>query len=196
MALLCSSVRRFTLSAFVALLQTRWIVACTNHDRESGSHRMLEGCAPKVTLDCHWSANSSSVTQSPTCKFGPQGPWTFVRLEPFASSNAATTATSRIGRVCDSITMTAWVCSNAGVLLCSGGFDKAIYQEILAALRPMTLSPPLNTVLIMPDGDEEILRGMFELFEELAKAGCILRLATSPRTLPRRKRAHPGRHIR
>ena len=40
----------------------------------------------------------------------------------------------------------------------------------------MTPSPPLNTVLILPDGDEEIMRGIFELLEELAKAGGIVRV--------------------
>ena len=71
----------------------------------------------------------------------------------------------------------AWVRSNTGVLLRSGGgFDKAVYQEMLAALRPLTLSPPLNTVLIMPDDDEEIMRGMFERFNEVAKAGSILQV--------------------
>ena len=70
----------------------------------------------------------------------------------------------------------AWVRSNAGVLLRSGGgFDKAVYQEMLAALLPLTLSPLLNTVLVLPDSDKEIMRGMFELFEELAKAGGSLR---------------------
>ena len=45
--------------------------------------------------------------------------------------------------------------SNAVVLLRSGrGFDKAVCQEMLAALRPLTPFPPLNTVLILPDGDE------------------------------------------
>ena len=64
------------------------------------------------------------------------------------------------------------------VLLSSGrGFDKAVYQEMLAALWPLTLSSPLNTVLIMPNGDEEIMRGMFEWFEEAAKAGGILRVS-------------------
>ena len=43
------------------------------------------------------------------------------------------------------------------------------YQEMLAALRPLTLFPPLNTV-------QEIMRGMFELFYEVAKAGGILRV--------------------
>ena len=71
----------------------------------------------------------------------------------------------------------AWVRSNAGVLLHSGrGFDKAVYQEILAALWPLTPCPPLNTVLILPDGDEEIMRGMFERFNEVAKAGSILQV--------------------
>ena len=61
------------------------------------------------------------------------------------------------------------------VLLCSGrGFDKAVYQEMLAAFRPLTPSPPLNTALILPDGDKELMRGMFELFDEVAKAGNIL----------------------
>ena len=57
----------------------------------------------------------------------------------------------------------AWVRSNADVLLSSGkGTDKTVYQEMLAALRPLTLSPPLNTALIMPDCDEEVMRGMFK----------------------------------
>ena len=56
------------------------------------------------------------------------------------------------------------------------GFDKAVYQEMEAALRPLTPYPPLNTVLILPDCDEEMMRGMFKLFEELAKAGGILRV--------------------
>ena len=74
--------------------------------------------------------------------------------------------------------MEAWVRSNVSVLLSSGrGFDKAVYQEMLAALWPLTLSSPLNTVLIMPNGDEEIMRGMFEWFEEAAKAGGILRVS-------------------
>ena len=55
-----------------------------------------------------------------------------------------------------------WVCSSAGVLLHScRGFNKAVYQEMLAALQPLTTSPPLNTVLILPDTDEEIMRGIF-----------------------------------
>ena len=63
----------------------------------------------------------------------------------------------------------AWVRSNAGVLLRSGrGFNKEVYQELQAAVRPLTPSPPLNTVLILPDGYEEIMRGVFELFEEVA----------------------------
>ena len=70
----------------------------------------------------------------------------------------------------------AFVRSNSGVLLRSGGgFDKAVYQEMLAVLRPLTLSPPLNTVLIMPNDDEEIMRGTFEQFEDLAKAGGTLK---------------------
>ena len=57
--------------------------------------------------------------------------------------------------------LNAWVRSNTGVLLRNGGdFDKAAYHEMLAALKPLTPPPPLNTVLIMPDGDEEIMRGM------------------------------------
>ena len=64
------------------------------------------------------------------------------------------------------------------MLLLSGGvFDKGVYQEMLAALRPRTPYPQLNTVLILPDGDEEIMRGMFELFMELSKAGGILRVS-------------------
>ena len=71
----------------------------------------------------------------------------------------------------------AWVRSNAGVLLRrGGGFDKAVYQEMQAALWPLTPYPPLNTVSILPDCDVEIMRGMFKLFKELAKAGGILRV--------------------
>ena len=90
--------------------------------------------------------------------------------------------------------MKAWICSNAGVLLSSGrGFDKAVCQEMQAALRPLTPYPPLNIVLILPDCNEETMRGMFERFEEVAKAarGSILRV----RVLPRRHRTHPGRHV-
>ena len=71
----------------------------------------------------------------------------------------------------------AWVRSNLGVLLRSGkGFNMAVYQEMLAALRPSNPPPPprpLNTVLILPDGNEKIMRGMFELFDEVTKAGGI-----------------------
>ena len=59
----------------------------------------------------------------------------------------------------------AWVHSNAGVLFRSRRcFVKAVYQEELAALRPLTPFPPLNSVLILPDGDEEIMREMFKQF--------------------------------
>ena len=40
----------------------------------------------------------------------------------------------------------------------------------------MTPSPPLNTVLILSDRDKEIMRGMFEQFDDVAKAGGILRV--------------------
>ena len=72
----------------------------------------------------------------------------------------------------------AWVSSNAGVLLRSvRSFNNAAYQEMLAALWPLTPSPPLNTVLILADGDEEIMRWMFARFDEVAKAGSILRVS-------------------
>ena len=35
-------------------------------------------------------------------------------------------------------------------------------------------SPRLNTVLVLPNGDKEIMRGVFERFDEVAKAGGIL----------------------
>ena len=62
------------------------------------------------------------------------------------------------------------------MLLSTGGvFDKGVYQEMLAALRPRTPYPQFNTVLILPDSDDEaIMRGMFELFMDLSKAGGIL----------------------
>ena len=47
---------------------------------------------------------------------------------------------------------------------------------MLAALRLLTPSPPLNTVLILSDRDKEIMRGMFEQFDDVAKAGGILRV--------------------
>ena len=40
--------------------------------------------------------------------------------------------------------------------------------------------PPLNTVLILPDGDEEIMRGMSERFDEVANAGGIRLRADLP----------------
>ena len=67
---------------------------------------------------------------------------------------------------------------------------------MLGALRPLTPSPRLNTVLIMPDCDEEIMTGIFERFDEVAKAGGILTiLRVRRRTLPRRK-CHSGRTSR
>ena len=68
--------------------------------------------------------------------------------------------------------MKACVRSNTGVLLRSGrGFDKAVYQEMLAALLPLTSSPTLLTVPSLPDSDEEITRGMLERVDEVGKAG-------------------------
>ena len=37
-----------------------------------------------------------------------------------------------------------------GLLGNGKGFNKAVYQEMLEALRPLTLFPPLNTVMILP----------------------------------------------
>ena len=65
--------------------------------------------------------------------------------------------------------MKSWARSNACKLLRSGGgFNKAVYQEMHVVLLPLTAYPPLNTVLILADCDEEIMRGMLKLFEELA----------------------------
>ena len=49
---------------------------------------------------------------------------------------------------------------------------------MLEALRLLTASPPLNTVLILPDGDEEIMTHERDVsvVEEVAMAGCILRI--------------------
>ena len=68
-------------------------------------------------------------------------------------------------------------------------------MEMLAALGPLTPSPPfkLNTVLILPDGNEKILRRMFERSDEVAKA---VQYPMTPRTLSRRVRGHPGRQVR
>ena len=77
------------------------------------------------------------------------------RVEPSTASNAATAATTATAPQAESVgcvtqshdEVKAWVRSNTGVLLRSrGGFNDAVYQEMLAALRPLTLSPPLNTV--------------------------------------------------
>ena len=68
--------------------------------------------------------------------------------------------------------VTAWVRSM--LLRSTGGFNKGVYQEMLAVLRPSI--PQLNTVMILPGGDEEIMRGMFERFMEVAKAGGMLRV--------------------
>ena len=70
---------------------------------------------------------------------------------------------------------------------------------MLAALRSLTgltPFPPLYTVMILPDGDEEIMRGMFELFEEVAKAGSILRVCVLFSGVHVRIHCHPGRYIR
>ena len=72
----------------------------------------------------------------------------------------------------------------------------SVNQEMLAALRLLTPFPPLNTVLILPDGDEEIMRGMFELFEEVAKAGSILPVCVLFSGVHVRIHCHPGRYIR
>ena len=64
------------------------------------------------------------------------------------------------------------------LLYVSRVYDIVMYPKILAAILPLMPSPgshPLNRVLIMPDGDEEIMRWMFELFDEVAIAGGILR---------------------
>ena len=45
-----------------------------------------------------------------------------------------------------------------------------------AALWPFTLFSPLNTVMILSDCDDDIMREMFVLFEVVSKAGGILRL--------------------
>ena len=50
-------------------------------------------------------------------------------------------------------------------------------------LRPLTLSPFLSTVLILPDADEdveEIIRGMFGWFEEVKKAVSYESACSSP----------------
>ena len=79
---------------------------------------------------------------------------------------------------CDEVK--AWVRSNMGVqqlLLCSGkGFNESVYQEMLAALRPLTFSPPLNTVMILPDCGNEIMREMFAWFKVVSKEGGILQV--------------------
>ena len=74
----------------------------------------------------------------------------------------------------------AWVRSNAGM---RKRFYKAVNQEMLAVLRPLTPFLPLNTVLILPDGDEKTMIGVFEQFEEVAKAGGILRVPNNVRVL-------------
>ena len=52
-------------------------------------------------------------------------------------------------------------------------------RGMLVAILPSTPPLPLNKVLILPDGDYEIIRRMFERFEEVARAGGIRLLSPS-----------------
>ena len=84
-----------------------------------------------------------------------------------------------MGRVRDSISRR---CEGMGLLECLRAaplwrrFLQGSVPGDASAHRPLTPFPPLNTVLILPDCNEEITRGMFKRFEELAKAGGILRV--------------------
>ena len=72
----------------------------------------------------------------------------------------------------------AWVRANARALhtLAGGEFDKEVYREMLAALRPLMDSPPLNTVMICPESDEETMTGLMMRLPEQSGAGGILRV--------------------
>ena len=118
LAALCDSVCSFTLLAFLALLLTRWRVACTN--RKWGYHHAREDCSPMVReefirhAECHMQVR-------------PQGPLTFVMTRALRRPQmppimmAATRDTGRIGLVCDSITRRdEGMGSIAGVLLSRG----------------------------------------------------------------------------
>ena len=102
--------------------------------RESGAHHVREGCSPMVRegFICHTERHLQVL---PPGSGRDSDHRRSCRLEPFAASNAATaatTATCRIGRVCDSITrggegMGSLKCC---VLLYSGrGFNTTVYQD-------------------------------------------------------------------
>ena len=63
-----------------------------------------------------------------------------------------------------------------GLLGNGKGFNKAVYQEMLEALRPLTLFPPLNTAMILPDCDDDIMSEIFARFEVVSKSGGIQRV--------------------
>ena len=107
----------------------------------------------------------------------PSPPPTLQRPQPQQSPLPQSPQAELAGLVTQSLDeVKVWVSSM--LLRSGGGFDKGVYQEMLTALRPRTpyLHWQLNTVLILPDGDDAIMRGMFELFMELSKAGSILRV--------------------
>ena len=106
-------------------------------------------------------------------KFGPQGPSTFVPTPALSSLQRSDNLHQQnwSGKTQSSNEVNAWACSNASPLLQSGkGYDKAVYQELLAAL--------LDTACLR----QRTVQG--KLYPE------------SLRTLPQRKRAHPGGQIR
>ena len=152
----------FPWPALVVLLLMHWHVACTY--RESGSHHLIGKVAPQ------WCAKSSSVTKTSqranSASSAHRVHQLSYRLEPFAASNTATTATCRIGRMCDSITREALVHSNTGVLLCKRQWFRQLEGSIpgdaggpsaLDALPSLEHSTARASRLILPDGDEEIM---------------------------------------
>ena len=94
-ALFYDSVHRFTLPAFVALLLTRWRVACTA--QEGGSHHGREGSSQMVREE--FIRHAERQCRAP-CKFCPQGPLTFVQTRALPTSIAAATGTGGIGVGC------------------------------------------------------------------------------------------------
>ena len=112
--------RCFTLPAFVGLLLTRWLVACTN--LASGSHHVLEGCSQMVSEEFIRHAESHLQVLPPgnidfRADSSPSPPTTQQQQPPAELVGCVTQSREEVKT---------WVCSNlnAGVLLHScSGFD-------------------------------------------------------------------------
>ena len=138
------------------LVLTRWLVACTYREinrRESQSHDDWEGCSSMVREE--FIRHAERHIQDRPGLNQPAGSFDFR-----AESSPSPPPTPRhprepprakwVGCVTQSRDeVMAWVRSNACVLLRSGGgFDKAVYQEMHAALRPLTSTNRCTGILL------------------------------------------------